>query len=310
VRLQIYDVVETGELMELAIPGELKTELGPERVLIIVNDDDRKIWLWKGAEAGVRKKFIAARQGQAVRSQRGLVYKVMSIDGGEEPDAFLSLLGEKPKAPTHKPEVAVHVDLPEKTIEITADEPPPSLPKPKPKPKDVKLKPSPVTMPEPSSQLGTEYNGAEQQWPTRGAATSTVPAPAHDDIVGRVANSTPPPGYSRELVIIGQEIFTSVDRTVTFLGKTQTTSQLERTRTIPDGPFFGGEYTPRILVEGGRVLATEFLKKSNKVSQGLREATAEADVGELIDIFRITTATADVTEMKSKSKKKKKKASK
>lgn len=313
-RLQVYDVVETGELMELAIPGPLKTELGSERVLIIVNDDDRKIWLWKGAEAGVRKKFIAARQGQAVRSQRGLVYKVMSIDGGEEPDAFLSLLGEQPKAPAPKPEVAVHVDLPEKTIEITPDEPPPPPPKPKPKPKPrpkaVEPKPSPVTIPEPSSQLGTEYNGAEQQWPTRGAATSTVPAPAHDDIVGRVANTTPPPGYNRELVIIGQEIFTSVDRTVTFLGKTQTTSQLERTRTIPDGPFFGGEYTPRILVEDGRVLATEFLKKSDDSSQGLREATADADVGELIDIFRITTATADVAEMESTPKKKKKKASK
>lgn len=316
-RLQVYDVVETGELMELTIPGQLKTELGPERVLIIVNDDDRKIWLWKGAEAGVRKKFIAARQGQAVRSQRGLVYKVMSIDGGEEPDAFLSLLGEKPKTPAPKPEVAVQVDLPDKTIEITADEPPAPPPKPKPKPKSkpkskpkpkaVEPKPSMVKMPEPSSQLGAEYNGAEQQWPQRGTVASTVPAPAQDDIVGRVANSTPPPGYSRELVIIGQEVFTSVDRTVTFLGKTQTTSQLERTRTIPDGPFFGGEYTPRILVEDGRVLATEFLKKSDEGSQGLRESTADADVGELIDIFRITTATADVSEVKPKPKKKKKK---
>ncbi len=309
-RLQIYDVVETGELMELSIPGELKTELGPDRVLIIVNDDDRKIWLWKGAEAGVRKKFIAARQGQAVRSQRGLVYKVMSIDGGEEPDAFLALLGEKPKTPTPKPEVAVQVDLPDKTIEITADDPPPPPPKITPKPKPTAPKPKPVTIPEPSSQLGTEYNGAEQQWPQRGAVSSTVHVPAQDDIVGRVANTSPPPGYSRELVIIGQEVFTSVDRTVTFLGKSQTTCQLERTRTIPDGPFFGGEYTPRILVEDGRVLATEFLKKSDDSSLGLREATADADVGELIDIFRITTATADVDEVKPKSKKKKKKASK
>jgi len=312
VRLQVYDVVETGELMELSIPGELKTELGPDRVLIIVNDDDRKIWLWKGAEAGVRKKFIAARQGQAVRSQRGLVYKVMSIDGGEEPDAFLALLGEKPKTPAPKPEVAVQVDLPDKTIEMTADEPPspPPKSKPKPKPKATVPKPRPVTIPEPSSQLGIEYNGAEQQWPQRGTVSSTVPVPAQDDIVGRVANTSPPPGYSRELVIIGQEVFTSVDRTVTFLGKSQTTSQLERTRTIPDGPFFGGEYTPRILVEDGRVLATEFFKKSDDSSHGLREATAEADVGELIDIFRITTATADVDEAKPRSKKKKKKASK
>jgi hypothetical protein len=115
-RLQVYDVVETGEIMELSVANKLQSELNTERVLIIVDDDDRKIWLWKGAEAGVRKKFIAARQGQAVRSQRGLVYKVMSIDGGEEPDDFLVLLGQKPKPPAPKPKVEVKIDLPDKTI--------------------------------------------------------------------------------------------------------------------------------------------------------------------------------------------------
>jgi hypothetical protein len=292
--------------MELSFPGKLQSELNSDRVLIIVDDDDRKIWLWKGAEAGVRKKFIAARQGQAVRSQRGLVYKVLSIDGGEEPDAFLSLLGVKTKTPAPKKEVEVKVDLPDKTIEIQPDEPPPksAAPAPKPKPKV----PSPAKVPEPkpqpvvSTQLGTEYNGSEHQWPQRPITTSSVPAPAQDDIVGRVANTSPPPGYNRELVIIGQEVFTSVDRTVTFLGKTETTSQLERTRTLPDGPFFGGEYTPRILVEGGRVLATEFLKKSEDDSHGLREAIADADVSELIDIFKITTDTADVEPKKKKTK--------
>jgi hypothetical protein len=296
--------------MELAVKGELKTELNTERVLIIVDDDDRKIWLWKGAEAGVRKKFIAARQGQSVRSQRGLVYKVLSIDGGEEPDAFLALLGVKPKPAAPKKEVAVQVELSDKTIEITPDEPPPKPVKKKPEaaPKKApKPKPRPVAKPIATTQLGTEYNGAEQKWPERTSTSSIVSAPAQDDIVGRVANTTPPPGYSRELVIIGQEVFTSVDRTVTFLGKTQTTSQLERTRTLPDGPFFGGNYTPRILVEDGRVLATEFLKKSDENSHGLRDAVADADVGELIDIFKITTETADIKPEKTKKKKSKKK---
>ena len=312
-RLQVYDVVETGELMELAVKGELKTELNTERVLIIVDDEDRKIWLWKGAEAGVRKKFIAARQGQSVRSQRGLVYKVLSIDGGEEPDSFLALLGMKPKLTAPKKEIAVQVELPDKTIEITPDEPPPEPVASKPKPTPIttpKPLPQPVPQPVATTQLGTEYNGAEHKWPQRTSTTSTVQAPVQDEVVGRVANSTPPPGYSRELVIIGQEVFTSVDRTVTFLGKTQTTSQLERTRTLPDGPFFGGDYTPRILVEDGRVLATEFLKKSDENSHGLRETIADADVSELIDIFRITTETADLDTEKEQKKKGKKKKSK
>ena len=296
--------------MELAVAGKLQTELNTERVLIIVDDDDRKIWLWKGAEAGVRKKFIAARQGQAVRSQRGLVYKVMSIDGGEEPDDFLSLLGQKPKPPAPKPKVEVQVDLPDKTIEIPADEPLLAH-KLTPKAKDPAAapapKPAPTVKPVETSQLGTEYNGAEQPWPQRVATSIITATPAHDDIIGRVQNSTPPQGYSRELVIIGQEVFTSIDRKVTFLGKTQTTTLLERTRTLPDGPFFGGDYTPRILVEDGRVLATEFLKKTEGVSHGLRDSTADADVSELIDIFRITTAEAEEEKTKPKKKSKSKK---
>ncbi|MFX0169715.1 MAG: hypothetical protein ACFE89_10220 [Candidatus Hodarchaeota archaeon] len=303
--LQVFDVVETGELMELTVADKLQSELDSERVLIIVDDDDRKIWLWKGAEAGVRKKFIAARQGQAVRSQRGLVYKVMSIDGGDEPDDFLVLLGQKPKPPAPKPEVAVQVDLPDKTIEISADEPLPH-PKPVPKVEAPAPKPIPKSMPVATNNLGTEYDGAEQQWPKRAVATTMTPSPAHDEIVGRVQNSTPPPGYSRELVVIGQEVFTSVDRTVSILGETRTNTFLERTRTLPDGPFFGGDYTPRILVEDGRVLATEFLKKIEDASHGLRDSTADADVSELIDIFRITTDANEVTESKKKSRKSKK----
>jgi hypothetical protein len=315
-RLTVYDVVETGEILELPVKGELKDILGPDRVCIIVDDDDRKIWLWKGVEAGVRKKFIAARRGQEVRSMRGLVFKVMSIDQGEEPDAFLALLGMKVPTSKPKPEVEVKVELPDRTIEIAPDELPPPMPKsePKPpKPSKPKVKPKPATpspavAPVATTDLGAEYNGAEQQW-HEGATLSRGTAPAQNDIIGKVQDIQPPAGYSRELVIIGHEIFTTVDRTVSFLGKSKSSTQLERTRTLPDGPFFGGEYTPRILVENGRVLATEFLKKVEAISTSLREATQDADVSELIDIFRITTDSDEKSKptKKKKAKKKKKK---
>ena len=167
--VQVYDVVDTGELMEVSVSGELQGELKAERVLIIVDDDDRKIWLWKGIEAGVRKKFIAARQGQAVRSQRGLVYKVLSVDGGEEPDSFLALMGVKPAVKEPKPEVEVKVDLPDRTIEIPPEA---TLPAPKPeKPVTPKAKPKPEPVPAPAmpvapNELGTEYDGAEQNGPS------------------------------------------------------------------------------------------------------------------------------------------------
>lgn len=281
-RLQVYGIIESGELEEVSVSGKLKAELAPERVLIIVDDGDRKIWLWKGSDAGVRQKFIAARQAQAVRSERGLVYKVLSIDAGEEPNAFLTLLGMKAPARAPKPEVAVKVELPDRTIALSSKEPAPPAPS--------KPKPSPSTAPVTTSQLGQEYNGADRRWP-ESPPSDAGPAPAQDDIIGRVQDIQPPSGYSRELVVIGHEVFTAVDRKVSFLGKSSTTSQLERTRKLPDGPFFGGDYTPRILVEGGRVLATEFLKKTDGGAPSLRESTRDKDVGELIDLFRITMGT-------------------
>ncbi len=296
---QVYNIVETGELGDFPVKGELKAELKPERVLVIVDDDEKVIWLWKGTDAGVRLKFIAARQGQAVRSMRGLVYKVLSIDSGDEPDEFLALLGLKAAAPRPKPQVAVQVELPDRTLAITPKGAALSRPAPTPaitpskapmapQAKAVAPAPRPVqTAPVSAKDLGQEYNGAEEQWSSQ-APRSIGPAPAQDDIIGRVQNIQPPPGYRRELVVIGSEVFTTTDRTVSFLGKSSTTSQLERTRNLPDGPFFGGEYTPRILVEGGRVLATEFLKKTEG-KRGLREATRDADVSTLLDLFRITT---------------------
>ncbi len=280
-------------MKEVSVSGKLKEILISERVLIIVDDEDRKIWLWKGNEAGVRNRFIAARQAQAVRSERGLVYKVLSIDEGEEPDPFLGLLGLKAPVRAPKREVEVEVELADRTIAISSAEP---VPQPPPKP----ITPSSIAQVT-TSQLGQEYNGADRQWPQL-PPSEAGPAPAQDDIIGRVQDIKPPSGYRRELVVIGHEVFTAVDRKVSFFGKSSTTSQLERTSKLPDGPFFGGDYTPRILVEGGRVLATEFLKKTEDGTPILRESTKDKDVGELIDLFRITMSSEKPAKEKSKRK--------
>ncbi len=104
-RLVIFDVENDGEITEITPNGDFKDELECGRVLIIVDDEERKIWLWIGSTCGVRKKFIGARQAQAVRNQRSLVYKVKSIEAGEEPSEFLLLMGLS--APTEPSETRV-----------------------------------------------------------------------------------------------------------------------------------------------------------------------------------------------------------
>ncbi len=82
-----------GEITEITPNGDFREELDCSRVLIIVDDEEKRIWVWIGSTCGVRKKFIGARQAQAVRNERSLVYKVKSIEAGEEPSEFLHLVG-------------------------------------------------------------------------------------------------------------------------------------------------------------------------------------------------------------------------
>jgi len=315
-RLQIFDIMENGELMEITPKGDLKAELRTDRVLIIVDDEEKKIWLWKGGTASVRKKFIAARQAQNVRGQRGLVYRVIPIDEGEERDDLLAALGLKAPMPKPKPQVAVEVQLPDRTIAIDAttlpsdtpastprpSKPGPSRPARPPSPPSSTSTPAPSPSPVSPQNTGEEYEGFEREWRREAPPPGPTPTLTPEEIIGRVQAIRPPPGYRRELVIIGHEVFTTVNRTISFLGKTTTTTQLERTRKLPEGTFFGGDYTPRILVEGGRVLATEFLKKVEEPHDQpiLRDTTRDADVGELIDIFRITATAAERSSKRKK----------
>ncbi|MFX1474620.1 MAG: hypothetical protein ACFFCO_03950 [Promethearchaeota archaeon] len=92
-RLVLFDVEPDGEIREITPDGDIKDELECTRVLLIVDDEEKRIWLWIGSSCGVRKKFIGARQAQAIRNQRSLVYKVISVESGDEPSEFQLLMG-------------------------------------------------------------------------------------------------------------------------------------------------------------------------------------------------------------------------
>lgn len=104
--LEIFSVLKTGETTYLKTPT-VKDALLKENVLLIIDDDTRLIWLWKGSACSVAKKFIGARISQEVRGGRGLMYKVVPVDEGEEPDEFKEILNsevaENPQAKARPP---------------------------------------------------------------------------------------------------------------------------------------------------------------------------------------------------------------
>ena len=91
----VYNLQNTGERTKLNIkPEELQNHLSPEQVLIIIREDLRRIFIWKGSKSPVRKRFISSRVAQDL--QRDLVKdaryhrcKIISIDQGDELQEFL-----------------------------------------------------------------------------------------------------------------------------------------------------------------------------------------------------------------------------
>ncbi|MFW9770924.1 MAG: hypothetical protein ACFFEO_01970 [Candidatus Thorarchaeota archaeon] len=92
----VFDLENTGERKKLKIKQEeLQTHLSPEQVLIIIREDLRRIYIWKGSKSPVRKRFISSKVAQELQKElindpRYHRCKIVSIDQGDELQEFLN----------------------------------------------------------------------------------------------------------------------------------------------------------------------------------------------------------------------------
>ncbi|MFW9783201.1 MAG: hypothetical protein ACFFFB_13040 [Candidatus Heimdallarchaeota archaeon] len=102
----VFELYDNGEYKRLDIEEEDFRDakgdgvLHPSQVTIIVREDLRCIFIWKGVESSVRKKFIASRVAselqQELMQQAGFHRcRIVSVDQGEEPIEFLTAFGFK-----------------------------------------------------------------------------------------------------------------------------------------------------------------------------------------------------------------------
>jgi len=62
-------------------------------IYIIVDPVNKKVWIWHGENASIRKKFIAAQKTPEIRNNYGVDFKITAIDEGSEPPEFKILVG-------------------------------------------------------------------------------------------------------------------------------------------------------------------------------------------------------------------------
>jgi hypothetical protein len=91
----VYDLKDDGEKKKIDVKQEdLQNYLHPEQVLVIIREDLRRIFIWKGAKSPVRKRFISSRVARDLQQEflddpRYHRCKIISVDQGDEQKEFL-----------------------------------------------------------------------------------------------------------------------------------------------------------------------------------------------------------------------------
>ena len=296
--------MEDGTLNEVEIS---KADLDSQMVVCVVDDETKSIYLWKGTQAGIRRKFIGARVATNLRTEYGFHFKVRAVDEGEEPPTFFTALdGTTAATRVLKPgEKAPPIAPPKPKPKVPAAEA--STPKaeaappPKPAPKPTAPPPKPPATTAASSKPAVA---------ARAAPTPAAPISSEiNSMIEELQRTDPPEGYQRELLIVYNELFTVAEHKVAVFGQEKVERKFEKVKDPPEGTFMAEGFIPRVIVKDGKVLGIELLKGTpeailSPIKQEMRER-----LGDLITFFRSETEAPVVptADEKAKTAKKKKK---
>lgn len=268
--LFVYDVRGDGEVD--SIDQLDKNILSSEKVLIVVAENNKRIYLWKGKNSPVRKKFVGAQKANALRTEYGFAYKVIAMDESDEVADFLALMGMKPskkpkevEAPTQEPVIT------EPTMEIE--------PTPTPKTKTTTQKPVTTTVQTPEPKVTVKSQPSHRVT----AAQVEQPRVNTNEIMAKLEKIEVPKGLVRELVISGHSLYAIKESKTSIFGKENIERRLEPVNP-PEGIFLAEDFIPRIIVENGVVQAVEFLKENPNMDISSIEPLKEEMVAHLRDL--------------------------
>jgi cell division protein YceG involved in septum cleavage len=258
---QLFLINPDGTTTEITTKDSIKDVLKTDECYVLVADDIRKVFLWKGLKSSVRSKFIGAKRSQEIRGQVGMHYAVVPLDEGEEDADFVKLIGGRTEAGVAK--------------EIKAPEVSPPNVHPL-REKNVFGAPKPA---EGMNIAGSKERAAQNTGPLyRGdeSMPEFVQEQTQVDfqqVMQKLEEIQIPTGFERELIIIGNQAYSIVEKVQQFLGEKQVTKEISKVGSIPEGIFFAESYSPRILSENGKIIAIEFLKRVDAKSKPAQPRT-------------------------------------
>jgi hypothetical protein len=290
----IYGLESTGEKVRLDVSeDEFRANngqdfLNPHQVLVIVKEDLRRIYIWKGVNSHVRKKFISSRI--AAELQNDLVVKshfhrckIISVDQGDEPDEFMRAFGfqavEVPKFIERDSYEfkQIHASTIKEVAEISDKEvhrwsgPAPTIDGVIETPGKVEKKIS--TEPK---QLTTPIT------PTIPTPPISSPKVNNRHLIEKIVNNEVPDNFKRQNLILGNfQLYGAAVKKTKVFGEEVEETEWSPVNSIPKGPIELADRTIRLYTNGnsGKIEGIEILQKLDapKIVRKVSEIKDEID---------------------------------
>jgi hypothetical protein len=223
----VYELDNSGERKQLNITEEeLESKLYPEQVLVIVREDLRRIFIWKGSKSPVRKRFISSRVAQELQQELRLDSryhrcKIVSVDAGDEPIEFLDAFQ------LESMEVTERLDDLKYVRNIDREQMAKSTPSIAEKKETIWDYKSPALSdsntglinPSLSSSNNVEKNFPQSSMSPKNLSKAGLSKEKQDVIKNKILKSKIPENYKRLNLILGHTLFAAVSKTANVFGE-------------------------------------------------------------------------------------------
>ncbi|MHA1483261.1 MAG: hypothetical protein ACTSQA_07490 [Candidatus Heimdallarchaeaceae archaeon] len=314
--MRYLEVQENGSLVE-----SQELELGNQKVLIIVDENEKRMWLWKGSECPIRKKFIGSRALSDLRKKEyGFAYVPQTCDQDDETAEFVSMLKKINKAdlvPNNVKNRAEEIIERQKRINVFDESQATDASKPvavkieesgaqlKDRPTQVSSNQLPAHIakmgapgnrPTPSILSALEAESIEIKKPEELSPVDSSPTTT---TVASVPTTASAPVAKVEESMLEKSLKILKDlgapkgffRDLVIIGNkvyTETyTGAFEELDEPPEGIFFSSSHVPRMICENGFVRAIEFLKPEEGAELSEEDEKIAQDIEDLLSMFEI-----------------------
>jgi hypothetical protein len=268
----VFELKDSGERSKLKInQDDLQNYLHSEQVLIIVREDLRRIFIWKGAKSPVRKRFISSRVAQNIQKElvdnsRFHRCKIVSIDQGDELQEFLNVFKLESMEVTERlPDMRYVRNIEREKMESIKN-----------KEKSYMHSQgeneeyfSPALADLSNQVVRSSISSLSMPKESKKHSSFGLSEEEKEKIKKKILQISVPDEFDRQNLIMGHELYGAVSKVSEVFGKNVEEVKWEKVNKLPKGVIELEEHNFRVYLDQkkGIVEAVEVLKKKNGLAK-------------------------------------------